>query len=115
MAVCRNCGAQIGDNDSICSNCGANQQAGPAQYNNPQQYNSQVPAEDDQGGFLWGLLGCCVPLVGLILYLIWKDTKPKSANAAGKGALISVIVSVVVVVVYFVLLFIIGMIAAASM
>ena len=40
MAVCRNCGAQIGDNDSICSNCGANQQAGPAQYNNPQQYNS---------------------------------------------------------------------------
>ena len=36
MAVCRNCGAQIGDNDSICSNCGANQQAGPAQYNNPQ-------------------------------------------------------------------------------
>ena len=42
----------------------------------------------DKGGFLWGLLGCCIPIVGLILFLVWKDTKPKTAKAAGIGALV---------------------------
>ena len=48
----------------------------------------------DNGGFLWGLLGFCIPVVGLILFLIWKDQKPKTAKAAGIGALVSVIISV---------------------
>ncbi|MCI9082736.1 MAG: hypothetical protein HFI70_10630, partial [Lachnospiraceae bacterium] len=50
---------------------------------------------NDNGGFLWGLLGCCIPVVGLILFLVWKDQKPKTAKAAGIGALVSVILSVV--------------------
>lgn len=49
----------------------------------------------DNGGFLWGLLGFCIPIVGLILFLIWKDQKPKTAKAAGIGALVSVIIGVV--------------------
>ena len=49
----------------------------------------------DNGGFLWGLLGFCIPVVGLILFLIWKDQKPKTAKAAGIGALVSVIIYVV--------------------
>ena len=65
------------------------------------------PAVVDNGGFWWGALGCCVPIVGLILFLVWKDTKPKTAKAAGKGALISVIISVV----YYLLMIIIGVIA----
>lgn len=53
--------------------------------------NTNVNANvDDKGGFLWGLLGCCIPIAGLILFLVWKDTKPKSAKAAGIGALVSV-------------------------
>ena len=59
---------------------------------------------NDKGGFLWGLLGCCVPIVGLILFLVWKDQKPKTAKAAGIGALVSVIVGVVYYVVVFVIL-----------
>ena len=49
----------------------------------------------DNGGFLWGLLVFCIPVVGLILFLIWKDQKPKTAKAAGIGALVSVIIYVV--------------------
>lgn len=109
MAVCKNCGAQIGDNDTICSNCGANQQTGSAQQ--PQQYNSQVPAEEDKGGFLWGLLGCCVPIAGLILFIVWRDSKPKTAKAAGIGALVAVIVGVI----YYIIIAIIGIGAAAIM
>ncbi|MEY8236582.1 hypothetical protein AALA36_12785 [Lachnospiraceae bacterium 66-29] len=59
---------------------------------------------NDNGGFLWGLLGCCIPVVGLILFLVWKDQKPRTAKAAGIGALISVILSVIVYVIYFVIL-----------
>lgn len=50
---------------------------------------------NDNGGFLWGALGCCIPLVGLILFLVWKDSKPRTSKAAGIGALVGVVVSVV--------------------
>lgn len=57
---------------------------------------------DDSGNFLWGLLGCCIPIVGLILFLVWKDQKPKTAKVAGIGALVSVALSVIVYVLSFV-------------
>lgn len=63
-----------------------------------------METNNDNGGFLWGLLGCCIPVVGLILFLVWKDQKPRTAKAAGIGALISVILSVIVYVIYFVIL-----------
>ena len=89
MAFCKNCGAQIDDNAVVCTSCGASQ--------------STAPAVVDKGGFGWGLLGWCVPIVGLILFLVWKDTKPKTAKAAGIGALVSVILGVVIYIATFAL------------
>ena len=82
MAFCKNCGAQIDDNAVVCTSCGVAQ--------------NTAPAVVDKGGFGWGLLGWCVPIVGLILFLVWKDAKPKTAMAAGIGALVSVILGVVI-------------------
>ena len=93
MAYCKNCGAQIDDQATVCSFCGSSQNTAP----------TTAPAVVDKGGFGWGALGCCIPIVGLILFLVWKDTKPKTARSAGKGALISVIVSVVLYILTFVL------------
>ena len=42
--------------------------------------------EEQDGVFQDG----CIPVVGLILWLVWKDTKPQTAKAAGIGALVSV-------------------------
>ena len=89
MAFCKYCGAQIDDNAVVCTSCGASQ--------------STAPAVVDKGGFGWGLLGWCVPIVGLILFLVWKDTKPKTSKAAGIGALVSVILAVVIYIVTFAL------------
>lgn len=89
MAFCKNCGAQINDQATVCPSCGAAQ--------------TTTPTVVDNGGFGWGVLGCCVPIVGLILFLVWKDTKPKTAKAAGIGALVSTIVGVVVYILSFVL------------
>ena len=74
------------------------------------QNTNGEPANNDKGGFLWGLLGCCVPIAGLILFLVWKDQKPKTAKAAGIGALVCVIVGVI----YYILMIVLG-IGIASM
>lgn len=81
MAYCRHCGARIDDGATVCPECGT------VQNNTPQ-------TTTDDGGFLWGLLGCCIPIVGLVLFLVWRDTKPKTSKAAGIGALVSVILYV---------------------
>lgn len=87
MAYCRFCGKPISDVAVICPSCGAQQGAGVVQ-------------KADNGGFLWGLLGFFVPIAGLILYLMWKDERPRTAKAAGIGALVSTIISVAVSVLF---------------
>lgn len=80
MAYCRRCGAPISDQAMVCPSCGE------------PQYS--VPPVEDNGGIGWGLLGCCIPIAGLVLYLVWKDQKPRTAKAAGIGALVAVGLSV---------------------
>lgn len=85
---CRNCGQPIDDNATVCQNCGT--------------YQNKNPNVEDNGGIGWGLLGCCIPVAGLVLFLVWKDTKPKTAKAAGIGALVSVILGIL----YYLLVFV---------
>ena len=55
------------------------------------------------------------PIVGLILYLVWKDTLPLRAKSCGKGAIIGVIVSVVFSIIYTVIIFALAGAAGAGM
>jgi hypothetical protein len=50
-------------------------------------------AQEDSDSIGWGFLGFFVPIVGFILWLMWKDTMPKKAKKLGIGALISVCLS----------------------
>lgn len=59
------------------------------------------PADAPSTGF-W-FLGFFIPLVGLILYLVWKDQTPLKAKSCGKGALIGAIVWVVFSILWVVL------------
>lgn len=86
---CRNCGAELNDQAVICPKCGTEQK--PA------------ASANDTGSIGWALLGCCVPVAGLILFLVWKDTQPLNAKKAGIGALVSVIASIVFSILYAVL------------
>lgn len=86
---CKHCGQPMDDNAVICPNCGASQNS------------SNGSPTNDTGSIGWGILGCCIPIVGLVLFLVWKDTKPRNAKAAGIGALVSVILSVL----YYVFIF----------
>jgi hypothetical protein len=53
----------------------------------------------------FAVLGFFIPVVGLILWLIWKDATPLKARSVGKGALISVIVGAAVTVLSYIVLF----------
>ena len=84
---CNHCGKEINDNAVECPYCGGDTK-------NTHNNDYGTPYVSDNGGIGWGLLGCCIPLAGLILFIVWKDTKPKTAKAAGIGALVSVGISI---------------------
>lgn len=45
-----------------------------------------VIIEDNSGGFGWWLLGFFFPVVGLLIYLNAKDSKPGRAHSSASGA-----------------------------
>ena len=101
MKYCSNCGKELVDEAVVCPGCGCS-------VGNAGAANNVV----DSSSFGYALLGFCIPIAGLILWLMWKDTTPLRAKSAGKGALISVILSVVFYIIYFVV--ILGIIGASS-
>lgn len=94
MNYCSNCGNKVDSEAYVCPKCGVLLK------------NNQVRNNNDSGGIGYGILGFFFPLVGLILYLCWKNESPKNAKIAGKGALISVIINVVLCVLAFIFSFI---------
>ena len=101
MKYCTKCGTQLADDAKFCSSCGTAQSSAYSsqyRYNDQPMSNTSEPAVNDGKSFGIALLGFFVPLVGLILYLIWKDETPLRAKSAGKGALVSVILSALAVI-----------------
>lgn len=90
---CTTCGKEIHKDAIICVHCGSST-----------KNNTGKMASNDDGNIGWLFLGLFFPMIGLILYLIWKDEKPKSSHQAGKGALIGVIISVVMYIISFLLM-----------
>lgn len=80
---------------------------------------TQSQQTDSEGSTVgWGILGFFMPIVGFILWLIWKDEHPARAKSAGIGCLVSICLGVVGVILYVVLVFVIlgiGVGAYASM
>ena len=127
--ICTSCGKEFQNDMNFCPYCGApavkneqdaqNYSNGQNYYQQPYSntqpygnqppygYNAPNPKDVPSAGF--NALAFFFPIVGLILYLVWKDETPKRAKAIGKWALISVIVGVV-----FYILMMIGMTAIVS-
>ena len=87
---CSKCGKEVNDEAVVCVNCGCAIEGKKA---------SVINSEDAPNtGF--AVLGFFIPLAGLILYLINKDTAPLKAKSAGKGALIGFCVSLAFSIIY---------------
>ncbi|EPI26564.1 PASTA domain-containing protein [Enterococcus faecium] len=56
---------------------------------------------DDSGSFGWWLLGLLLPVVGLILWIVWRRKKPNNAHASIWGAITSVVTGIALVIIAF--------------
>lgn len=59
-------------------------------YGMPQQ----APVEDS-GSIGWAILGFIIPIVGIVLFFVWRNTKPESAKMSIIGAAVSVALALV--------------------
>ena len=56
---------------------------------------NKMSNENDSPSIGFAILCFLIPLLGLILYLVWKDDYPLKAKSCGKGAIIGVVASIV--------------------
>lgn len=67
--------------------------------------STQVQSAKEGGTVGWGILGFFIPIVGFILWLVWKDEHPARSRSAGIGCLVSVCLGVVGSIIYIIILF----------
>lgn len=53
--------------------------------------------EKKKGNFGWAVLGFFIPIVGLILFIVWKDERKADSKNAGIGALVGFIIGVILI------------------
>lgn len=99
MKYCTRCGCELNDDAKFCTSCGArvsNEGNTPNHFNN--NMNTASIATDNESTVIYGVLSFLFPIVGLILFLVYNDTKPRRAKTSGKCALASVIIGIVIAV-----------------
>ena len=94
MGYCPNCGTQVRDDQDVCLSCGKTLKLS----------NSKKAVQEEGSTTGYAVLGFFVPIVGLILFLIWKDDRPRASASAGKGALIGFILGIVIYVIFIAIL-----------
>src|SRR5690554_1368456 len=100
MNYCRNCGIKLNPGQDVCLNCGI--------IVNPDK------DIDGKNKLLYGILGFFLPVVGLILFILWKEERPKSAKAAGTGALIATASAIIFAILMFIFVIIMGILIGLS-
>lgn len=89
---CPSCGEKLDSDYSVCPHCGQTLVEEPSDV----QGSNTHPLHHD-AAFPWGLIGFIIPLLGLVLFLVWKEERPIASKAAGTGALVNVVVLTLIV------------------
>jgi len=82
MKYCTNCGSPLNENQDICLNCGVMIE------------RDKTEQVEDNGSVGFAILSFFIPIVGLILFLSWKDSRPKTAKQAGIWAIVGFILNI---------------------
>ena len=89
MAFCSNCGKEIDDETDFCPNCGTR----VIKTEKQTEVKVQTTPEENTTGF--AVIGFLFPMVGLILWAVWKKSNPKRSKSTIKGTLIGFAVGIV--------------------
>lgn len=93
---CNNCGESVAAQAEICPKCGV---------------RVKNAAVEDKPNWAVNIISlCCVPLVGIILFFVWKNEKP----VAAKSALIFALIPTALVILFYVVFFVILGVASTS-
>lgn len=134
---CQNCGNKLEENAVICTNCGASVVKENFDHSNDNKVNidkepseqsqarfdrvendSAIPphqaaanrpvATEDKPNILVNILSlCCIPILGIVMFFVWKDSHPRAA----KSALIFSLINIGIGVVFYLLIFVFGIFA----
>jgi len=78
---CKNCGQPLEVDYKVCPMCGTRVV--------DEYYQSEhVQETHQQNELLWAILGFFFPVIGIVLFFIWQNTKPVIAKYIGIGALL---------------------------
>lgn len=102
MKYCSRCGEKVDENAKFCQSCGCSLENHNTDNNNTDNNTNNenknpsfnLNISKDSINLLLLILGVFVPIVGLVLYIVYKDSDPEKAKSAGKGAIIGVLISV---------------------
>lgn len=115
---CRECGKKVEDGNKYCTGCGAkiepikmDKKVDVDESNKSQEVNEGNKAQDvtnastpnqttnelkkDKISIGFNILSFFVPIVGLILFLVYRKETPRRANAIGICAIIGYVLSIV--------------------
>lgn len=125
---CQNCGNKLEENAVICTNCGTSvvdeskdpmdetpnrrftenpeQQAQPesppqtfAKAENQQVHHQNVVKEDKPNIAVNILSLCCIPILGIVMFFVWKDSQPRAAKSALIFSLINIGLAVIIYII----------------
>lgn len=89
---CHNCGKETKEGQALCVNC-------KTSFNDQAALNGSNKKEPDVVAAIVGLL---LPIVGLVLYLVWKESYPGKAGSAKMGAIVSLkLIAILIVMSFF--------------
>ena len=91
---CPHCGKENESNTINCAYCGVALASTPANIS------------QDKPNTLINIISlCCIPILGIVMYFVWKDSQPQAA----KSALIFGLVGIGLVVVFYIIFFVMGL------
>ena len=92
MKFCTNCGNELIDDAVVCPKCGS--------------IAGRIKTVGDSRSKAWAIISFLFPVLGLILYLVWRDDRPLRSSSILKGLRAGFIVMLIPIVVCLLLLII---------
>ena len=85
---CPRCAHVRAENSTLCMKCGFNSMTGTYKtqsqqsqtYQQTRQYTPTKPYVKDETDTYVYCCAFCFPIVGIVLWLVWRDEKPETAN-----------------------------------
>ena len=97
----------------LCPQCGTNNEPGATNCKNcGVQFAKNSTAKVDKPNVAINIISlCCIPILGIIMFFVWRDTQPQAA----KSALVFGLIGFGLIIASYILLGILGGLSAVFM